>query len=62
MPLDRDLKKKELASVSTYTINKLDQNENVTIQVLAKICIALDYIIDDILEVLYERDGERNDE
>ena len=43
--LDKDLKKKdlaEMAGVSTYTINKLNRNENVTVEVLAKICRALD--------------------
>jgi|BioPla2DNA2_1021312.scaffolds.fasta_scaffold00029_78 putative transcriptional regulator len=57
--LDKDLKKKdlaEIAGVSTYTINKLNRNENVTIEVLAKICRALDCTMDDILEVLEESD------
>lgn len=60
--LDRDLKKKELAEiagVSTYTINKLNRNENVTVEVLAKICKALDCTMDDILEVL--DDGNEED-
>ena len=60
--LDRDLKKKDLAKiagVSTYTINKLNCNENVTVEVLAKICKALDCTMDDILEVLdNENEGE----
>lgn len=37
--LDKDMKKKELAQiagVSTYTINKLNKNENVTVEVLAR--------------------------
>lgn len=53
--LDRDLKKKdlaEMAGVSTYTINKLNRNENVTIEVLAKICRALGCTMDEIVEVL----------
>lgn len=47
------MKKKELAElagVSTYTINKLNKNENVTVEVLGKICKALDCILDDIME------------
>ena len=60
--LDKDLKKKdlaEMAGVSTYTINKLNRNENVTVEVLAKICKALDCTMDDILEVLdNENEGE----
>ena len=51
--LDRDMKKKELvqiAGVSTYTINKLNKNDNVTVEVLGKICKALDCTLDDIME------------
>ena len=51
--LDRDMKKKELAQiagVSTYTINKLNKNENVTVEVLGKICRALNCTLDDIME------------
>ena len=61
--LDKDLKKKdlaEMAGVSTYTINKLNRNENVTVEVLAKICKALDCTMDDILEVLDdENEGDK---
>lgn len=51
--LDRDMKKKELAQiagVSTYTINKLNKNENVTVEVLGKICRVLNCTLDDIME------------
>ena len=51
--LDRDMKKKKLAQiagVSTYTINKLNKNENVTVEVLGKICKVLDCTLDDIME------------
>ena len=51
--LDRDMKKKELAQiagVSPYTINKLNKNENVTVEVLGKICRALNCTLDDIME------------
>lgn len=51
--LDSDMKKKELAQiaeVSTYTINKLNKNENVTVEVLGKICRALNCTLDDIME------------
>ena len=61
--LDKDLKKKdlaEMAGVRTYTINKLNRNENVTVEVLAKICRALDCTMDDILEVLDdENEGDK---
>ena len=57
--LERDMKKKELAQiagVSTYTINKLNKNDNVTVEVLGKICKALNCTLDDIME--FEEDGE----
>lgn len=57
--LDRDMKKKDLAQiagVSTYTINKLNKNDNVTVEVLGKICKALDCKLDDIME--FEEDGK----
>ena len=53
------MKKKDLsklAEVSTYTINKLNKNENVTVEVLDKIYKALDCTLDDIME--FNEDGE----
>lgn len=58
--LDRNMKKRELvelAGVSTYTINKLNKNENVTAEVLGKICKALDCSLDDIME--FEEDNKK---
>ena len=51
--IDKDMKKKELAAragISTYTINKLNRGDNVTTDVLAKICKTLDCTMDDIME------------
>lgn len=51
--LDREMKKKELAQiagVSTYTINNLNKKENVTVEVLGRICRALNCTLDDIME------------
>ena len=53
--IDKDMKKKDLeekAGLSHYTINKLNRGENITTDVLAKICIALDCTVDDIMEIL----------
>ena len=55
--LDRDMKKKdliELAYISDYTIRKLNRGENVTTDVLVRICRALDCSLDDIVEILPE--------
>ena len=55
--IDKDLKKKdliELAEVSSYTIKKLNRGDNVTVQMLEKICKALNCTIDDIVEFFDE--------
>ena len=51
--IDKDLKKKDLetlAGVSHYTINKLNKGENVTTDILGRICKALGCNVDDIME------------
>lgn len=53
--IDRDMKKKDLeiaAGISHYTIHKLNCGDNVTTDVLAKICIALNCTMDDIMEII----------
>ena len=53
--IDRDLKKKDLeamAGVSHYTMNKLTRGENVTTDILCRICKALDVGMDDIMELI----------
>ncbi len=53
MLIDKDLKKKDLekmAGVSHYTINKLNRGENITTDVLEKICTALECTASDIME------------
>lgn len=51
--IDRDMKKKDLmerAQISSFTIRKLTRGENVTTDVLGKICKALNCSFDDICE------------
>ena len=51
--IDRDLKKKdlaEMAQISNYTITKLTRGDNVTTDVLGKICKALHCSVEDIME------------
>ena len=53
--IDKDLKKKdlrEMAGIGNSTMTKLANNENVTMEVMAKICSALDCKIDDVIEIL----------
>lgn len=55
--IDKDMKKRDLekaAGLSHYTISKLNRGENVTAEVLAKICIALNCTMDDIMEIIPE--------
>lgn len=53
--IDKDMKKKDLsdkAQISNYTIRKLMRGDNVTTDVLVKICTALDCTMDDIMEIV----------
>ncbi len=62
MLIDKDMKKKDLvesAGISTYTINKLNRGDNVTTDVLVKICKALNCSFDDIMEVV--EDNSKNE-
>lgn len=58
--IDKNMMKKELgqmAGVSPSLIAKLGRNENVTVEVLVKICEALDCRMDDIMEIVPINDG-----
>ena len=53
--IDKDLKKKDLAKlaeISNYTIGKLTRGDNVTTDVLVKICKVLECDIGDIMEIV----------
>lgn len=55
MLLDKNMKKKDLQSAAQLTghaMNKLSRDENVTTEILAKICRALDCTVDDVIEIL----------
>ena len=57
--IDRDMKKKDLqklAGISSATITKLGKNENVSTEIIQKICIALECDVCDIMEM----DTKRN--
>ena len=56
--IDRDMKKKDLASmagISNYTISKMNAGNNVTVEVLGKICLALGCKMDDIMEIIPDK-------
>lgn len=53
--IDRNMRKKDLrdlAGIGNSTMTKLSNDENVTIEVMAKICRALDCTIDDVVEIV----------
>ena len=53
--IDRDMKKKDLAAaagISNFTISKMSAGNNVTVEILGKICVALDCKLDDIVEFI----------
>lgn len=53
--IDKNMKKKELgeaAGISNSLIAKLGKNKNVTVDVLVRICTALNCGIDDIMELI----------
>lgn len=53
--IDKDLKKKDLeqmANISHYTMNKLTRGDNVTIDILGRVCQALNCGVDDIMEFI----------
>ena len=56
--IDRDMKKKdlaELAGISSFTISKMSAGNNVTVEILGKICVALNCTLDDIMEFVPEK-------
>ena len=55
--IDKNMKKKDLcevAKISTTSVTKLKNNQNVNTEIIEKICSALDCNVEDIME--YERD------
>lgn len=62
MLIDRDMKKKdfrELAGISSNTVAKLANNENVTMEVIEKICVNMECMVDDILEFIPDKCPEK---
>ena len=53
--IDRDMKKKDLqeaVGLSSTTIAKFSNNKNVSMDVLIKVCTALEVNFDDIMELV----------
>jgi Predicted transcriptional regulator len=59
--IDKEMKKNDLiqlAGISKSSVTKLVHDENITTDVLLKICIALDCEISDILEIEKQKEKE----
>lgn len=55
MLIDKDMNKKNLreaAGISSASVAKLSKGENITTDVLLKICAALDCTLEDIMETI----------
>lgn len=55
--IDKDLKKKDLidmAGISHYVIAKMNRGENITVEIVGRICRALDCTPNDIMEFIEE--------
>jgi DNA-binding Xre family transcriptional regulator len=62
--IDRDLLKRDLrekANISPSTMAKLGRGENVNIDVLLRICAALEVDISDIMEVVPEKKDDEDE-
>ena len=62
--IDKKLSKTELthiAGISTNAMAKLGRDEDVRVNILEKICIALDCNVEDIVEFIAEQQWRRNE-
>ena len=53
--IDKKMKKGELcekASISTTSIGRMAKGKNISVDILVKICLALDCKVDDILDIV----------
>lgn len=62
MLIDREMKKKTLcerANISQGTISRMAKDEPVSMEVIAKICIALECKVDDIVEIIADKEEQQ---
>ena len=63
--IDRDMMKKDLqakAGISWASVTKMSKNENVSMEILLKVCNALDCGIEDIVEFVPDEKSENSRE
>ena len=59
--IDKDMRKKDLeeqANVSHYTVSKMYRGENITIDMLERICTALNCTPDDVMEFIPDKEND----
>lgn len=62
--IDKDLKKSDLermANISHFTINKLNHGNNLTTDIISRICLALNCTPDEIMEILPDQPQSADD-
>lgn len=62
--IDKDMKKKDLRSltgISTTTMSRLSKDENVSTEILAKICTVLNCDVGDIMEFIPESKNRKKE-
>ncbi len=60
--IDRDMKKQELtesAGISAASMAKLGGDKNVTVDILVKVCEALDCDFSDIMELVHDENDKK---
>lgn len=60
--IDKDMKKRDLeqaAGISHYTVNKLNRGDNITTEIIEKICLALDCTPDQMMEIIPNNPDEQ---
>ena len=60
--IDKDMKKRDLeqvAGISHYMINKLNRGDNITTEIIEKICLALDCTPDQMMEIIPNKPDEK---
>ena len=62
--IDKDMKKKDLQAVSGISwasVTKLSKNENVSMEVLMKVCMTMNCDIGDIMELIPTEDEKKQE-
>lgn len=64
MLIDKDMKKKDLqaaSGISWASVTKLSKNENVSMEVLMKVCMTMNCDIGDIMELIPTEDEKKQE-